>query len=377
MTQVEHEAVRLTAFSHGAGCACKLSPADLRTVLGLVRGLGDAPRTPTSSSASTPPTTPRSTGSATTSPSSSPPTSSRRSSTTPTTGVGSRRPTRSPTCTRWAARRSSRSTSSPGHARACRSSCSPRARRRRTTSCAPPAAIIGGGHSIDDAEPKFGLAVVGTVDPARVLTNRDARAGDVLVLTKPIGLGVISTALKRDAAPQALRRRGDPGHDDAQRVGARRGPRTRRRRGACGHRRHRLRTARTPPRGPRRIGSRRRRRRRRGSGDRRRARPPGRRAWWRAGRNAITRSSANRSTGTGFPSTSNCCSPTRRRRAGCSSRSRPTRSTTLVRELETRGTLAAAIVGRTPRRNPRCDPGALTIRGSRASRARLRAADAA
>ena len=42
MTQVEHEAVRLTAFSHGAGCACKLSPADLRTVLGLVRGLDAA-----------------------------------------------------------------------------------------------------------------------------------------------------------------------------------------------------------------------------------------------------------------------------------------------------------------------------------------------
>ena len=46
MTQVEHEAVRLTAFSHGAGCACKLSPADLHTVLGLVRGLGDAPQDP-------------------------------------------------------------------------------------------------------------------------------------------------------------------------------------------------------------------------------------------------------------------------------------------------------------------------------------------
>ncbi len=63
---------------------------------------------------------------------------------------------------------------------------------------------MGGGHSIDDAEPKYGLAVVGTVDPALVLTNRDAQAGDVLVLTKPIGLGVISTAVKRDAADAAL-----------------------------------------------------------------------------------------------------------------------------------------------------------------------------
>jgi len=65
-------------------------------------------------------------------------------------------------------------------------------------------AIVAGGHSIDDAEPKFGLAVVGTVDPTRVLTNAGARAGDALVLTKPIGLGVISTAVKRDAAPPAL-----------------------------------------------------------------------------------------------------------------------------------------------------------------------------
>jgi selenide,water dikinase len=65
-------------------------------------------------------------------------------------------------------------------------------------------AVIGGGHSIDDAEPKFGLAVVGTVDPRHVLTNAGARSGDALVLTKPIGLGVISTAVKRDAAPDSL-----------------------------------------------------------------------------------------------------------------------------------------------------------------------------
>jgi selenide,water dikinase len=65
-------------------------------------------------------------------------------------------------------------------------------------------ALVGGGHSIDDAEPKFGLAVVGTVHPDHVLTNTGARAGDVLVLTKPIGLGVISTATKRAAAPPEL-----------------------------------------------------------------------------------------------------------------------------------------------------------------------------
>ncbi|MCU1426910.1 MAG: Selenide, water dikinase [Actinomycetia bacterium] len=60
--------------------------------------------------------------------------------------------------------------------------------------------LIAGGHSIDDAEPKYGLAVVGTVHPDRVLTNAGAQPGDTLVLTKPIGLGVISTALKREVA---------------------------------------------------------------------------------------------------------------------------------------------------------------------------------
>ena len=65
-------------------------------------------------------------------------------------------------------------------------------------------AVIAGGHSIDDAEPKYGMAVVGTVDPARVFRNVGARPGDALVLTKPIGLGVISTAIKRDAAPTGL-----------------------------------------------------------------------------------------------------------------------------------------------------------------------------
>src|SRR5438552_14876992 len=65
-------------------------------------------------------------------------------------------------------------------------------------------ALVVGGHSIDDAEPKYGCAVVGTVDPRAVLTNAGARPGDALVLTKPIGLGIISTALKRDQAPPAL-----------------------------------------------------------------------------------------------------------------------------------------------------------------------------
>lgn len=55
---------------------------------------------------------------------------------------------------------------------------------------------IVGGHTIDDGEPKYGLAVTGTVHPERFVTSRGARPGDRLVLTKPIGTGLISTALK-------------------------------------------------------------------------------------------------------------------------------------------------------------------------------------
>ncbi len=60
---------------------------------------------------------------------------------------------------------------------------------------------IVGGHSIDDPEPKYGLAVMGLVNPNEVLTNSGARPGDRLLLTKPLGTGVIATAIKHDVAP--------------------------------------------------------------------------------------------------------------------------------------------------------------------------------
>jgi selenide, water dikinase len=60
--------------------------------------------------------------------------------------------------------------------------------------------VVVGGHSIADDEMKFGYSVTGTVHPDRVLTNSGARAGDALILTKRIGTGVISTALKRGVA---------------------------------------------------------------------------------------------------------------------------------------------------------------------------------
>jgi selenide,water dikinase len=67
-------------------------------------------------------------------------------------------------------------------------------------------AMVVGGHSIDDAEPKFGLAVAGLVHPDELITNAGGRAGDTLVLTKPLGVGAIVTALKRglDGAEELL-----------------------------------------------------------------------------------------------------------------------------------------------------------------------------
>jgi selenide,water dikinase len=63
-------------------------------------------------------------------------------------------------------------------------------------------AIIVGGHSIDDTEIKYGLSVTGIVHPDKILTNARARPGDRLVLTKPLGTGIIGTALKGEMASQ-------------------------------------------------------------------------------------------------------------------------------------------------------------------------------
>ena len=61
-------------------------------------------------------------------------------------------------------------------------------------------AFVLGGHSVDDPEPKYGMVAIGEAHPNRIVTLARARAGDALVLTKPIGTGVLSTALKRDLA---------------------------------------------------------------------------------------------------------------------------------------------------------------------------------
>jgi selenium donor protein len=65
---------------------------------------------------------------------------------------------------------------------------------------------IVGGHSVDDAEPKFGYTVIGEVHPDRVIANDGAHAGDLLYLTKPLGSGLVATAIKRGLCPPALER---------------------------------------------------------------------------------------------------------------------------------------------------------------------------
>jgi selenide,water dikinase len=63
--------------------------------------------------------------------------------------------------------------------------------------------MIAGGHSVQGKEPKYGMAVIGTVHPDRVVRNRGARPGDALYLTKPLGVGVLCTAFKAQQASEA------------------------------------------------------------------------------------------------------------------------------------------------------------------------------
>ncbi len=66
--------------------------------------------------------------------------------------------------------------------------------------------LIVGGHTVDDPEPKYGLSVVGIVEPGKQVTNAGAKPGDVLVLTKPIGTGIITTGCKQGNSPPKVLR---------------------------------------------------------------------------------------------------------------------------------------------------------------------------
>ena len=68
-------------------------------------------------------------------------------------------------------------------------------------------ALLVGGHSVDDQEPKYGLSVTGIVHPDRVMLNRGVRPGDAIVLTKPLGTGIVSTALMAGMADSQAQRR--------------------------------------------------------------------------------------------------------------------------------------------------------------------------
>lgn len=67
-------------------------------------------------------------------------------------------------------------------------------------------AVVAGGHTIEDNEPKYGLAVTGLIHPGRVIKNAGAHPGDVLILTKPLGTGIINTAVKGKLADEPTRR---------------------------------------------------------------------------------------------------------------------------------------------------------------------------
>ena len=62
--------------------------------------------------------------------------------------------------------------------------------------------VIAGGHTVQDKEPKYGLVVIGFVDPQKMLSKSGLKVGDALVLTKPLGFGVTTTALKREQADE-------------------------------------------------------------------------------------------------------------------------------------------------------------------------------
>jgi selenide, water dikinase len=196
VTALDPSAVRLTSFSHGAGCACKLSPADLRQVLGLVQNLS-------------PPSDPD---------------LLIGFDTSDDAAVYRLRPDLAIVLTTdfftpivddaydWGRIAATNALSDVYAMGATPLLCLnlvawprdglpfdllARVLDGGADVARAAGALVVGGHSIDDAEPKYGMAVVGTVHPDEVLANRGAQPGDVLVLTKPIGLGVISTGVKR------------------------------------------------------------------------------------------------------------------------------------------------------------------------------------
>jgi selenide, water dikinase len=137
----------------------------------------------------------------------------------PSTSAASPPPTRSATSTRWAARRSWR-----WRWWACRSPCCPRrpsaACSKAATRCAATAGIpIAGGHTIDSVEAIYGLVALGLVHPKRSSAMPTRGPATVLVLGKPLGVGVMSAALKKGEARRRRLRADDRQHHEAQHPG--------------------------------------------------------------------------------------------------------------------------------------------------------------
>jgi selenide,water dikinase len=185
---------RLTSLSHGGGCGCKIAPGVLSE---LLKRATPPALFPICWSAPKPPTTRPSTDS----------TTSRRSSRPPTFHADRRRsarlrPHRRDQC---AVRRHAMGGKPilalalvgmpinvlPHETIAA-------VLRGGEAVCAEAGIPVAGGHSIDSVEPIYGLAAIGVVHPSRVKRNAAARAGDVLVLGKPLGVGVLSAALKKN-----------------------------------------------------------------------------------------------------------------------------------------------------------------------------------
>ena len=185
--------MKLTSLSHGAGCGCKLPAAALGAAAGRAAGVTDPNvlvgfDTADDAGVYRLPTTWRSCRRSTSSP---------RSSTTPTTSAGSPPPTRSRRLRDGRARRSAALNLVAFSLEELGGEVLREILRGGADVAAAAGAAVVGGHSIDDPEPKYGLAVTGVVHPDEVLTNAGGRAGDALVLTKPLGAGAVSTAVKR------------------------------------------------------------------------------------------------------------------------------------------------------------------------------------
>lgn len=198
---MSEQAIRLTQYSHGAGCGCKISPKVLETILHSEQAkFVDQ----TCLSATKPAMMPPFTISVMAPRSSAPPISLCRLSITRSTLAASPPPTPSAIFSLWAGNRLWRLPSSAG-----RSTPAPEIAREVVEggrfACQQAGIALAGGHSIDAPEPIFGLAVTGVVPTERIKKNSTAQAGCKLYLTKPLGIGVLTTAEKNRCSSQSIK----------------------------------------------------------------------------------------------------------------------------------------------------------------------------